>query len=50
MSELLSFLYLPEYHVESENLLFVSTHVHSSYFMDSYNAVALMILTGYSGK
>ena len=40
------FLYFPKYEVKIEYLLFVITHVTSSYFMDSANVVALSMLTG----
>ena len=44
------FLYFPKSQVKIEYLFFVSNYVPSSYFMDLANTVALIILTGESGK
>ena len=41
-------LYLPKSQVKIEYFLFVSTHVPSSSFMDSFNSVSLSLFTGAS--
>ena len=44
------FLYFPKSQVKIKYFLFVSTHVNSSYFIDSANAVAFSMFTGEYGN